>query len=105
MKWKRCCFCQTKSTNGIRHPYINTKFLSAYDSIEKDITNFLTNNIPLPFQVNLKELNDGSGIAATLLRNEACYHKTCRELIRQIGYRKRKSKNENKENAEEPKPK
>ena len=52
------------------------------------------------FKSTRKQLNDGSVIAATLLRNEACYHKTCCELIRHIGGTKRKS--ENKENEEEP---
>ena len=100
MKWRRCCFCKAKSAKGLRYPSINIEFLSAYDRIEKDVNFFIANDIPLPFQVHPKELNDESVIAATLLRNEACYHKTCCELIRHIGGTKRKS--ENKENEEEP---
>ena len=39
-------------------------------------------DVPLPLGVNLQCLNDGSGIANTLLTNNASYHNGCRGRFR-----------------------
>jgi hypothetical protein len=82
MKWTRCCFCQTILTSlELRHPYKENRHHHAYDSIEDDVNNFIFNSLPLPCNVKPADLNDGSGIANTLLRNQARYHKHCRQKI------------------------
>ena len=43
---------------------------------------FTDNDIPLPLGVTLGALNDGSGVAKTLLSNKAKYHNVCRTKVR-----------------------
>ena len=50
----------------------------AYKTLESDLNNFVQNDIPLCLGVNLQCLDDGSGIASTLLKNQAKYHNGCR---------------------------
>ena len=62
---------------GLRCPASHPQYHSAYDTVEKDITDFESINA-LPDGIKLTYLNDGSGIAKTLLANNAQYHKSCR---------------------------
>ena len=67
----------TPKKEGLRCPASHPQYYSAYDTLEKDITDFESINA-LPDGIKLTYLNDGSGIAKTLLANNALYHKSCR---------------------------
>ena len=43
---------------------------------------YIEHDVPLPLGVNLHCLNDGAGIANTLLTNNASYHNGCRGRFR-----------------------
>ena len=62
---------------GLRCPVSHPQYHSAFDTLEKDITDFESINA-LPDGIKLTFLNDGSGIAKTLLANNALNHKYCR---------------------------
>ena len=66
----KCCFCQGKERHDdIRHPYAKAQHHSSYQRIEEDVLRWSTNAVPLPYNLDPKRLDDGSGIANTLLRN------------------------------------
>ena len=64
-----------KPKKGLRCPASHPQYHSAYDTLEKDITDFESIK---PDGIKLTFLNDGSGIAKNLLANNALYHKYCR---------------------------
>lgn len=80
--WALCCLCQGQSRTDLRYPYSKECYHSAYHTLEKDLLGFVSNDIPLPLGVNPQNLDDGSGIANTLLANKASYHNGCRVLFR-----------------------
>ena len=80
--WTLCCLCQKKSATELRCPYKKVCYHNAYQTLEDDLKNFVENDVPLLFGVNLECINDGSGIANTLLKNEAKYHHGCRGCFR-----------------------
>ena len=53
-------------------------FHKAIQTLEDDLFCFVLNDFPLPLGANLERLDDGSGIANTLLKREAKYHNGCR---------------------------
>ena len=82
--WGLCCFCQSEKSEKLKHPYEKVCYHQAYETIEKDFTNFLSNNLMLPYGMT-KECLIGEGeecISKSLLNNKAVYHKTCRDNIR-----------------------
>ena len=85
MDWALCCLCQgeDKSSKDLRRPYSKECYHTAYQSLEEDLKIFAENDVTLPLGVNLNRLNDGSGIANTLLGNKAIHHNGCRALFRQ----------------------
>ena len=80
--WELCCLCQEESRRDLRCPYNKECHHKAYGTLENDLKNFVANDVPLPLGVNLECLDDGSGIAQTLLKNKAKYHNGCRSLFR-----------------------
>ena len=46
--WGLCCFCQSEKSEKLKHPYEKVCYHQAYKTIEKDFTNFLSNNLMLP---------------------------------------------------------
>ncbi len=80
--WKICCLCQECTSADLRHPYRRKQDHIGYQGLEKDLNTFVEHNLPLPLALTLECLNDGSGIATTLLMNEAKYHNGCRSLFR-----------------------
>ena len=57
-------------------------YLAAYQTLEDELKAFVDNDIPLPLGVNLQCLDNGSGIAFTMLKNETKYHNGCRGHFR-----------------------
>ena len=80
--WALCCLCQVKSKKDVRCPYKKECHHDAYQTLENELKKFVEHDISLPLQVSLECLDDGSGIANTLLKNEAKYHNGCRILFR-----------------------
>jgi len=80
--WALCCLCQEKAGKDLRHPYKKKCYHAAYQTLEDKLKAFVDNGIHLPLGVNLQCLDDGSGIASTMLKNEAKYHNGCREHLR-----------------------
>lgn len=72
--WSLCCLCQQNTTKDLRHPSYKECHLKAYQALEDDLKAFDENNIPMRFGMTLGRLNDGSGIAHTLGKNQARYH-------------------------------
>ncbi len=70
--WALCCLCQLKTNELLQNP--TTQGLS---TLERDVKEFLQLNA-LPSGISINVLDDGSGIAATLLAHGAVYHKSCR---------------------------
>ena len=77
-----CCLCLNKSKKDLRCLYKKECYLEAYQALEDDKNNCIEHDVPLPLGVNSQCLNDGSGIANTLLTNNASYHNGCRERFR-----------------------
>lgn len=83
--WSLCCLCQLQdksNTKDLRYPYKKDCYHTAYQTLEDDLNKFVKNVVPLPLGVNLECLDDGSGIANTLLNNKATYHHGCRGSFR-----------------------
>ena len=81
--WALCCLCQVDSSKkDLRCPFNKEYLHKAYETLADDLKNFAENDVPLPLEVTLECLNDGSGIANTLLKNKAKYHNRCRSLFR-----------------------
>jgi hypothetical protein len=72
MNWGLCCFCQeTRKGDELRHPHKTEAGHNAYQSIEKDLNSFIVNQLELPLGLNPCRINNGTGIANTLLQNKA----------------------------------
>ena len=92
MDWSLCCLCQGDVIDDLRCPANKECYNSAYYTLQKDLLDFDSINA-LPDALSLERLNDGSGIAKTLLTKKAKYHKSCRTMLnRQMFLRAEKSK-------------
>ena len=80
--WALCCLCQNKSKKDLQCPYKKECYHEAYQALEDDMNNCIEHGVALPLGVNLQCLNDGSGIANTLLINNASCHNGCRGRFR-----------------------
>lgn len=64
--------CQSKTSQKLQNA--TEKGLTSLESDLKDLEQLGA----LPFSIDLRRLDDGSGFASTLLSHNAVYHKTCR---------------------------
>ena len=75
-----CILCQ-ENGKGLQCPYAvkNNKASvgSGYKTLAEQLTNFSELG-HMPIDVDIKQLDDGDGIEATLMRHHAGWHKTCR---------------------------
>ena len=53
-------------------------FKASVGSGYKTLVDQLTNISNMPIDVDIKQLDDGDGIEATLMKHHAGWHKTCR---------------------------
>ena len=73
--WGLCCLCQSDKTGeALQTP--KEEGLVSLERDLKDLNAINANNLPSGINVTISQLNDGSGIAATLKSHKA--HKTCR---------------------------
>lgn len=70
--WTLCCLCQSSKDEALQQPKEQ-----GYSSLERDLNDFVQLNA-VPSGIKVSELDDGSGIAATLQSHAAVYHKSCR---------------------------
>ena len=82
--YKKCSLCQKGShrDKDIRKPYVRLQDQGSYQGIEDDIASLQSKNIPLLYGLNVDSINDGSGIANTLLKNKAIFHHNCRDALK-----------------------
>ena len=74
MNWELCCICQEKKDEQLQTPK-----KEGLASIENDLTDFKAIGvIPTGMKVTWAQLDEGQGIAETLLTHNAKYHKICR---------------------------
>jgi hypothetical protein len=79
--WELCVLCQKDLPEKLINPsegkFRSTDKQSGYKSIAENILEFAKlGNVPL--EINIERLDDGGGIEATLQKNAAVWHKTCR---------------------------
>ena len=103
--YARCCCCQDKTKVNLRTPYNRQQDHEAYNSLEKDLKDLVDNGIVLPWGLNLTCIDNGDGIAKTLLDSKAIYHAKCRtkirKLIKPIRDRAEEEQNKNNNNDED----
>ena len=64
-----CFLWQHEGSEDIRKPYTKETFHTAYKSLEEDLQKWFDHGVQHPMNVNLKRLDNISGIASTLLQN------------------------------------
>ena len=79
--YKKCVCCQDPSKVNIRAPYKRQQDHNAYALLEEDLKELTKHGILLPFGMNLSCIDNGDGIAKTLLDSKAIYHAKCRQNI------------------------
>ena len=82
--WSKCCLCQVdKRDETLISPlssFQRKQDYAGYEKIAKNVPLFYAlNDMPIPF--NPARLDEGEGIEATLIRNKAKYHQSCRLLF------------------------
>ena len=76
--WMKCCLCQEEEKEKLISPPTSiTLEEDGYTNIAKNIPLFHNIN-ELPILLNPSRLDEGGGIEATLRRNSAKYHQSCR---------------------------
>ena len=79
--WNKCCLCQEdKNENLIPSSKSYKREEAGYKNIEINLPLFHEINA-LPIPMDIKRLDDGSGIENTLRLNNAKYHNTCRLMF------------------------
>ena len=74
INWEPCCLCQSDTDEQLQTP--REEGLLSLDRVMNAFKEM--NASPSCIAVTSNQLNDGSGIAATLRLHNAKYHKTCR---------------------------
>ena len=101
--WELCIFCQQTKNEKLVKPHKKTQYHCSYDTIEKDVDNFIEENVPLPFNMTKECLivaNEQS-IPKSLLSKKAEFHKSCRDLIREKEVDRYKERQEKRKSTEE----
>src|SRR5207244_4765802 len=77
--WDICILCQVVTEDSLQCPFRSTKqpVGSGYQSLADDPLRFQALQ-HVPMNLNLERLDDGNGIASTLMANRAGWHKKCR---------------------------
>lgn len=80
--WSKCCLCQTKKNESLTSPHTNParRIEDGYSLLSRNIPQFHSIN-QMPIKIDPTRLDDGSGIEATLRKNQAQYHESCRLLF------------------------
>lgn len=76
--WNLCIFCQNyERAKKLVHPSKSTHDGNGFETLSVDIEYAISKGVDGKY---FSYLNDGSGIAETLLKNDAAYHRPCRNM-------------------------
>ena len=94
--WKECVVCQAKTREDLQCPADNKRrdvdVGAGYQSFDACIQGCCAMNW-FPSSLNLEQLNEGHGIAETLQKHKAKWHKSCRNKFSDLKiYRQEKRK-------------
>ena len=82
INWNSCILCQTETQEPLQCP-VNLKrtdISAGYEYVTDNLSRF--NELgALPISLNMEQLEDGSGLEATLVNRQAVWHKSCRNKI------------------------
>jgi len=70
--WQLCILCQRDNQELLVAPKV-----AGYSSLVDNLTEF-DNHGALPLSVRFEQMDDGSGVLETLIKQNARYHKVCR---------------------------
>ncbi len=100
-KWSSCIICQKDSAEPLSNPRINPKKSDSgagYQSISEDLLQFHELG-PLPRSVRIEKFDEGDGVQATFERQNAKWHKSCRNRYNSMKLERLKSKKRKSEDA------
>ena len=77
--WIKCVLCQTDIGENLVLPHKNTRTdkEAVYHSLAADLKAFHDIG-DIPLDLDITRLDEGSGLAETLIVNKACWHRSCR---------------------------
>ena len=71
---------------------------AGYKSLAENL--LLFNELEMvPFAINLEQLNDGSGVENTLLKNKASWHKSCKDKVNSTKLKRAQKRRKHEEDA------
>ena len=75
--WKLCVLCQKRKEERLQCPANSkrTDLGAGYKSLAENLLLFIDLGM-VPFAISFEQLNDGSGVENTLLKNKALWHKS-----------------------------
>ena len=76
--WTLCCLCQSKKAQPLQKATEK-----GFTTLERDLQG-LDKLGALPFGIDLRRLDDGTGISCTLVTHKSVYHKLCRSACNSI---------------------
>ena len=76
--WNLCVLCQLDINAALECPTRSTRPTSGsgYKSLAEHLMQFQSLG-RVPMDIDINRLDDGDGIETTLMRHQACWHKTC----------------------------
>ena len=83
--WKLCFLCQVDTKAALYCPARSKKpnFGTGYKSLAEHLIQFQSLG-HMPMGIDINRLDNEDGIEATLMRHQACWHKTCRLKFNQM---------------------
>lgn len=80
--WKLCILCQEQKNESLQCPTKSKRkdTGAGYRSTAENVQRFDDLGM-MPFDVRVSQLDDGSGLYNTLMKNEASWHKSCKDLV------------------------
>ena len=81
INWTLCALCQEKTKETLTCPAKGNRDGQGYCSLADSFIKFNDYGHDIPLPVDPVQLNDGSGIQATLGKHCASWHKSCRDKV------------------------
>jgi hypothetical protein len=79
--WSKCFICQEDKHGALKSPPMKIDLAkSGYRTLSKNIPEFAKIN-EMPNPPDIRRIDEGDGIEAALLKNEAKYHESCRLMF------------------------
>ena len=81
--WNLCCLCQKEDGNSLQCPINSRNNKCGYKSLAINLMDPEIKKIDsMPMSINLARLDEGRGIAETLLSHKAVYHMACYNYLK-----------------------